>query len=61
MEPSLLTVYEAAGVVPKSTAVAPVKPLPVMVTLGAVRGSDHVIEVMCLSHMIEPRRWSPAS
>ena len=29
---SLLTVKLAAGVVPKSTAVAPVKPLPVMVT-----------------------------
>ncbi|MFC4590875.1 GNAT family N-acetyltransferase [Sphaerisporangium corydalis] len=29
--------------------------------LGAVYGSDHVVEVRSFSHMIEPRRWSPAS
>lgn len=29
--------------------------------LGTVRGSDHVVEVRSFSHMIEPRRWSPAS
>ncbi|MEU4704670.1 hypothetical protein [Nonomuraea dietziae] len=29
--------------------------------LGAVRSSDHVAEVRSFNHMIEPRRWSPAS
>ena len=33
IEVSLLTVYEAAGVPPKLTAVAPVNPVPVTVTL----------------------------
>jgi hypothetical protein len=29
--------------------------------LGAVRSLDHVVEVRSFSHMIDPRRWSPAS
>jgi hypothetical protein len=33
----------------------------VLKALGTVRGSDHVVEVRSFSHMIEPRRWSPAS
>jgi hypothetical protein len=33
MEPSLLTVNEVAAVMPNITLVAPVKPLPLMVTL----------------------------
>jgi hypothetical protein len=34
---------------------------PWVAPLGAVRGSDHVFGVRSFSHMIEPRRWSPAS
>lgn len=29
--------------------------------LGTVRSSDHVAGVSVFSHMIDPRRWSPAS
>ncbi|MFD9597823.1 hypothetical protein ACFWA9_34410 [Kitasatospora sp. NPDC059973] len=28
--------------------------------LGAVQGSDHVVEVRDFNHMIDPRRWRPA-
>ncbi|KOV58187.1 hypothetical protein [Streptomyces sp. MMG1121] len=47
-------------VAPDTKAVLP-HSLGTVVLLGAVRGLDHVVEVMCFNHMSDPRRCTPAS